>query len=793
MNKIFTLLLVAMLFATSNMSAQCPVGQSTVVITVNPDNYPAEISWDLKDATGAILASDNTITGGVANVTSVCIPSSGCVTFTIHDSFGDGICCAYGNGNYTVTLNGTTVASGSSYTTQQATSFNCGPGQSCSSALPAVVNTIYTAPNINYWYTFNPDSMGNYTITTCGLGNSCDTKIWIYETCTGILIDTTNVGTLYFDDNSSCGVYAVVSAALDSSKTYIIRIGGRSDCIGQNINWEINYNGPITGCLDPSSCNYNPLATVSDGNCLYFPDPNCPNGPDLAVDQNLLINSLSIGTQAADVCAVQEGCLNGYGNRTVINFSTRIDNVGNADYFIGNATNNPGQFNTTNCHGHAHYEGYAEYVLYKQNGQSVPIGFKNGFCVLDLTCPPNIPGQYGCGNMGITAGCGDIYSSGLSCQWIDITDVDPGQYVLAVKVNWDQSPDALGHYETDYMNNWGQVCVDIHYDVNGNKTFTQIANCQPYTDCLGVQFGNTVQDCNGMCGGTAKMGDLDNNSMQEIADGQNYVTSILANTIGPSTCYDLNANGSITVFDAALVTNCAKHGTSTNTKCLFPHGINNPTQTVTFSLGAINTTAGYVDIYMQSPNTNVLGYEINLSGLTILNVQNLVPASDYPTTPDFMVGGNKIISLSYIDSTISKFNTLTPVCRVYYQSLTSSQVCITSVVDVVNKNYETVNKAVATACISSVGIEKYVDANNYFIAQPNPSTGLFNLLCSFKNADNAKIIVTDILGKQITTYNANLNNNANYSLDLSALQNGVYYISIKTDAGVSTQKVVVEK
>ena len=31
------------------------------------------------------------------------IPPNTCVTFTIEDSYGDGICCGWGNGSYTVT------------------------------------------------------------------------------------------------------------------------------------------------------------------------------------------------------------------------------------------------------------------------------------------------------------------------------------------------------------------------------------------------------------------------------------------------------------------------------------------------------------------------------------------------------------------------------------------------------------------------------------------------------------------------------------------------------------------
>jgi hypothetical protein len=75
-------------------------------------------------------------------------------------------------------------------------------------------------------------------------------------------------------------------------------------------------------------------------------------------------------------------------------------------------------------------KGYAEYILFRNNGNPIPIGFKNGFCVMDLECSDGGTAKFGCSNMGITAQCGDIYDAGLECQWIDITDVDPGDYIL---------------------------------------------------------------------------------------------------------------------------------------------------------------------------------------------------------------------------------------------------------------------------------------------------------------------------------------------------------------------------
>lgn len=38
--------------------------------------------------------------------------AAGCYDFPITDTYGDGICCSYGNGSYSITSNGSTLVSG---------------------------------------------------------------------------------------------------------------------------------------------------------------------------------------------------------------------------------------------------------------------------------------------------------------------------------------------------------------------------------------------------------------------------------------------------------------------------------------------------------------------------------------------------------------------------------------------------------------------------------------------------------------------------------------------------------
>ena len=59
-------------------------------------------------------------------IEAVCIPENSNATFTIYDSYGDGICCSFGNGSYEVIVCGVTVASGGNFGAQESTSFNVG-------------------------------------------------------------------------------------------------------------------------------------------------------------------------------------------------------------------------------------------------------------------------------------------------------------------------------------------------------------------------------------------------------------------------------------------------------------------------------------------------------------------------------------------------------------------------------------------------------------------------------------------------------------------------------------------
>jgi len=140
---------------------------------------------------------------------------------------------------------------------------------------------------------------------------------------------------------------------------------------------------------------------------------------------------------AYDYCQVTEGCATA-GTRRLLRFSNETRNIGTGDLVIGSPENNP-LFHFATCHGHWHFEDFAIYRLLDTNGVLVATGGKVGFCLADGNqWSPTAPHQdpfYDCGYQGISAGWADVYSAGLACQYIDVTDVPSGNYTLELEVD----------------------------------------------------------------------------------------------------------------------------------------------------------------------------------------------------------------------------------------------------------------------------------------------------------------------------------------------------------------------
>ena len=102
------------------------VDTATVNLTLLTDEYGDETSWDFKDSNDTILYSGETDVYGNETTYNHTfdVPTGGCYSFTIYDSEGDGICCGWGSGSYTLTdSNSNVIATGGEFGAQESVSF----------------------------------------------------------------------------------------------------------------------------------------------------------------------------------------------------------------------------------------------------------------------------------------------------------------------------------------------------------------------------------------------------------------------------------------------------------------------------------------------------------------------------------------------------------------------------------------------------------------------------------------------------------------------------------------------
>ncbi|MBM4246835.1 MAG: hypothetical protein FJ148_24090 [Deltaproteobacteria bacterium] len=168
----------------------------------------------------------------------------------------------------------------------------------------------------------------------------------------------------------------------------------------------------------------------------------------------------TIPTSGTCVLHPDEACVGAPGIRKLLRFDVLVHNRGDQDLVVGNPKERPDFFVYSGCHRHYHFRAAARYELLDATGGVVRTGRKQGFCLED-TLPSELgagtpPKRYTCANQGVQVGWADWYPGTLDCQWIDVTDLPPGDYQLHVFWN----PDRLMP-ETTLDDNAGTIPVTI--------------------------------------------------------------------------------------------------------------------------------------------------------------------------------------------------------------------------------------------------------------------------------------------------------------------------------------------
>ncbi len=268
----------------------------------------------------------------------------------------------------------------------------------------------------------------------------------------------------------------------------------------------IECDGDWTGQCTPA-CASTECCSPRRGRFTCAPRVNgvCP-AADITLDERAAQSSLSFDWIFVrdDSCEVIEQCVAGRGWRRLLRFDSDTPNSGTADMYLGPPGNHRDRFEWGECHGHHHFTSYANYQLLNQNGSVAAIGHKQSFCLMDFRphAPDATGGVYNCENQGIQQGWQDDYSSGIDCQWVDITGVDPGSYFLRVVLN---SQHVL--LESNYANNESRIPVAIPADIPptcGNGEVESREECDDGNTVVGDGCGSDcIAEAGWVCDGNS--------------------------------------------------------------------------------------------------------------------------------------------------------------------------------------------------------------------------------------------------------------------------------------------------
>ncbi len=250
---------------------------------------------------------------------------------------------------------------------------------------------------------------------------------------------------------------------------------------------------PIAVLLAVVLAGLSPAAAQSQTSCVPFvPCTDRQGCPDLIVDGTQIPIDLTLNkeTRTSADCAVVEGEVVA-GSRWLLRFDSATPNLGPGDLIIGNPLDHPEWFDLVTCHGHPHFKEYTDYRLWTPKGyqqwialraanptacardllaanpnltNQLVTGRKQGFCVVDVypyregVCAGSKSHERytSCDKMGLSVCEVDIYGFNLDGQWIDVTGLPAGDYVLEIEANAE-------HFfqETDYSNNSAAITVTL--------------------------------------------------------------------------------------------------------------------------------------------------------------------------------------------------------------------------------------------------------------------------------------------------------------------------------------------
>jgi len=228
---------------------------------------------------------------------------------------------------------------------------------------------------------------------------------------------------------------------------------------------------PSRTCQFSSTCDN--LQPICGGGCNT--DQHCGNDcecydtnndlPDLVINSTRMMEEVAIEEKNFDntSCSWLDRCIEKPGLRRLLKFSFEILNQGLASFDFPSAGQNPHLYPYSACRDSIYLDKFVDFYLLNLNGDVVLTRRKKVYCSIEthrffdghnIDCYKYNP----CYEESIVPGWSAVYKTEaeIDCQYLDITDIAPGDYKLVVSVNTYRIV-----MEISYENNFASVNVTI--------------------------------------------------------------------------------------------------------------------------------------------------------------------------------------------------------------------------------------------------------------------------------------------------------------------------------------------
>ncbi|GAB3339767.1 hypothetical protein GCM10027429_26580 [Marivirga atlantica] len=239
-----------------------------VTLTLTTDNYGSETTWSLTDGSGSTIATGSGYGNNQTYTETFCL-TDGDYTFTINDSYGDGICCSYGNGSYAISDGSSTLISGGEFTSTESKDFTIGSGGGTSCDTPtglASSNVTYNSFTVS-WNAVSgassydvevngsiaSDDATNTSVNLTGASANTTYSVKVRANCSGGSSAYSSAISVTTPDEPSTGGCTGGISSFPYTESFESSLGAWSNGSGDDTNWTRDSGGTPSSGTGPSS------------------------------------------------------------------------------------------------------------------------------------------------------------------------------------------------------------------------------------------------------------------------------------------------------------------------------------------------------------------------------------------------------------------------------------------------------------------------------------------------------------------------------------------------------------